>query len=345
MVKLLKFCWLCLREAGLGSIDIANAWQGLLGTFVLFAFGYWRGGAVMIPDKVDEYALIFGFASLGIAWLCVFAFQLAGAPAKLYWAEHAKAKELSEQLRIAQKQFDANDTKWTIGELFQHIDPDFLENKHWEKIGDELRDALSEGRLTMWGRLKETDSGPWVGPRAALAPIEKTYWYKAYFTYFFFHEQTNDGVHCYADRKTGRPAYTDLQVNRSEALVIWPGESDDIAEGYPNVRVADSPAVIDLFEGKDRAKLIALLAGEKITTWARHGMGVANDLLKRSGQIWKDNSFRFDPKREGTGTINQTFLTARARFGASYYDVCFNYAQLKRIWPLLSITRTKCDTR
>jgi hypothetical protein len=90
----------------------------------------------------------------------------------------------------------------------------------------------------MWGRLKETDSGPWVGPRAALMPIEKTYWYKAYFTYFFFHRETVDGVHCYADRKTGRPAYTDLQVSRAEALAVWPGEPDDIAESYPNIRVA-----------------------------------------------------------------------------------------------------------
>jgi hypothetical protein len=135
-----------------------------------------------------------------------------------------------------------------------------------------------------------------------------------------------------------------LQVNRSEALAVWPGESDDIADSYPNVRVADSPAVIDLFHGSERTKLIALLAGEKITTWARFGIGRPNDLLKRDGETWNNNSFHFNPKGDDTGTINQTFLrNTNPLEGRSYYDVCFNYAQLRRVWPTLPITRTKCD--
>jgi hypothetical protein len=40
--------------------------------------------------------------------------------------------------------------------------------------------------------------------------------------------------------------------------------ADDIAESYPNVRVADAPPLLDLFERAGRAKLIALLAAEKI---------------------------------------------------------------------------------
>jgi hypothetical protein len=189
----------------------------------------------MIPDKFDEYALVILFTTLGATWLGVFIFQFLIAPAELYWTQRERAEKLDEELKVAQKQPGADDTKWTIKDLFHHIHNDYLENKSWEKIGDDLRDALSEGRLTVWGRLKETESGPWVGPRAALTPIEKTYWYKAYFTYLFFHQEPADGVHCYADRKTGRPAYTDLQVNRAEALKLWPGEPDDIAENYANV--------------------------------------------------------------------------------------------------------------
>jgi hypothetical protein len=184
----------------------------------------------MIPDKFDEYALVILFASLCATWLGVFLFQFSAAPAKLYWAEHTRATKLAESLKIAQKQFDADDVKWTIKELFHHIEPNYLEDSRWQKIGDDLRDALSAGRLTMWGRLKETASGTWVGPRAALTPIEQTYWYKAYFTYFFFDDRTSDGVHVYADRKSGRPAYTDLRVSRNEALAAFPGEPDDIAD-------------------------------------------------------------------------------------------------------------------
>jgi hypothetical protein len=119
------------------------------------------------------------------------------------------------------------------------------EHEGWEKAGDEIRDALSLGRLRIWGRLFKTDKGNWVGKRASLRPIDRTYWYKAYFTYWFFDQTAGDAAHCYADRNTGVPAYTDLQVNREEVLKLWPGEPDDFVTDYPNVRVADSPAALD----------------------------------------------------------------------------------------------------
>jgi hypothetical protein len=346
LLKILRFWWRCLTCAWRGSFSLANAWQGLWGTLLLWAYGYWREISVTIPDKVDSHALIFLSASLGVTWFGVFLFQFSIAPAKLYWTEHKRANSLSEELGTLKSRDDLTSAgpSWTISELFLHIDPDFLEENRWEKIGDELRDDLSAGRLCMWGRLIETDSGSWVGPRAALKPIEKTYWYNAYFTYFFFHKETSDGVHCFADRKTGRPAYTDLQVNRRQALALWPGEPDDVADSYPNVRVADSGAVIDLFNGSERTKLVALLAAGKISTWARRGSGTANDLVKRDGGIWNSHSLAFYPKGVGpVRTINQTFLRASNPLDHGYYDVCLNYAQLRRVWPALSISRTKCD--
>jgi hypothetical protein len=319
----------------------------------LFALAIWLGSPYLREHELIEApttywgvaALTVAMAagSVALAFLVIFTTRLLLAPMRLFWQERKRADDLDAELKIANKQSD--DTKWTIQELFQHIDPDVLEGDRYERVGDEVRDALSTGRLCMWGRLKETDSGSWVGPRAALKPIEKSYWYTAYFTYFFFHERTRDDVHVYADRKSGRPAYTDLQIARSEALAVWPGEPVDIADSYPNIRVADSGAVIDLLSGSERSKFIALLAGQKITTWARRGSGAANDLLKREGEIWKNHSFRFDPKRSGTGTINQTFLSDNNPYGSGYYDICFNYVQLKRVWPLLSIVRTKCDIR
>ena len=45
-------------------------------------------------------------------------------------------------------------------------------------------------------------------------------------------------------------------------------------------------------------------------------------------------------------TINQTFLRSTNPVESrSYYDVRLNYAQLRRVWPTLPITRTKCDIR
>jgi hypothetical protein len=52
----------------------------------------------MIPDKVDEYAIVFLLASLGTAWLSVFIFQFSVAPARLYWAEHAEKERLGAEL-------------------------------------------------------------------------------------------------------------------------------------------------------------------------------------------------------------------------------------------------------
>jgi hypothetical protein len=245
-------------------------------------------------------------------------------------------------LKVSQKP-GADGAKWTIKDLFYHIDHDYLENKSWEKIGDDLRDALSEGRLTMWGRLKETDSGSWVGPRAALAPIEKTYWYKAYFTYFFFHEQAADSVHCYADRKTGRPAYTDLQVSRNEALAAFPGEPDDVADSYPNVRLADSPTAMDLLNGRERPKLIGLLSSGKLCAWARISANLSSDLFPMDGNIWKTHSLIFLAKGDDPKAINQTYLRPRGTQNSSHYDICLNYAQLKRVWPDLQISQSRCD--
>jgi hypothetical protein len=347
MTKILRFWWKCVARAWRGSFSLANAWQGLWGTLLLWAYGYWKDSPVPIPDKVDGYAVLFLAVSLGVTWFGTFLFQLLMAPAKLFSAEHTRANSLFQELaRLKVGNATGAGPNWTIVEVFQYIDANFLKDHRWEMIGDKLRDALSTGQLHMWGRLKETDSGPWVGPRAALKPIEKTYWYNAYFTYFFFHGETSDGVHCYADRKTGRPAYTDLQVNRSEVLALWPGEPDYISDSYPNVRVADSPTVIDLFNGNERTKLVALLAAGKISTWARRGVGVANDLVKRDGAIWDSHSFAFHPKGDGTGMINQTFLRSNNPIETSgYYDVCLNYVQLRRVWSALAISLTECNTR
>jgi hypothetical protein len=98
--------------------------------------------------------------------------------------------------------------------------------------------------------------------------------------------------------------------------------------------------VTELFEGGARAKLIGLLAAGKIASWARVSSGKSRDLIKLDGGMWSTHTFAFLP-RDGDGRINQTFLQAKGY--SSHYDVCMNYAQLKRVWPDLLIRRSDCD--
>lgn len=296
------------------------------------------------------FGVALAIASVILAFLVVFSGRLVLAPARLYWEQHVRADALREELKIVIGAPNEG-PNWPIRELFFYLEPEALDRPHdnlWQKAGDQIRDALSLGRLRIWGRPTKTKLGDWIGERAALRPIENTYWERAFFTYTFFDASARSDTDCYADRNTGRPAYGDLQVNRAEVLKVWPGDPDDLAENYPNVCVADSPSIIDLFGGSERTKLVALLASGSLRSWARpsadHTRGDP-DFVKLEGTIWNTHKFRFDPKREGHGAINQTFLTPKNSPNSSYYDVCLNYAQLRSAWPDLSIHRTKCDSR
>jgi hypothetical protein len=107
----------------------------------------------------------------------------------------------------------------------------------------------------------------------------------------------------------------------------------EFAESYPDIRVADAPTVIELFEGKERDKLIPLLEAEKITAWGRLGFGDP-PLLKMPGNIWRSNHLVFLPMTAGQ-TKNQTFIRKNGRIESTYFDVHLNKAQIKKIWPTI----------
>lgn len=239
---------------------------------------------------------------------------------------------------------------WPIKDLFLHIAPvalDYPKEELWNRVGDEIRDALALGRLQIWGRPHDTKLGRWVGPRAALRLIEASYWEKAYFTYVFFYAQSED-VHCYADRDTGRPSYTDLKVNQAQALKLWPGEPDEIAQSYPNVRIADNPSVQDLL-ANERAKFLGLLSSGNLQTWARPMKGnsdfvrISKDALD---QHHIDVMLNEGQSVDAAGIFkmhHQTFLRRKSDRQSTHYDVCLNKAQLLKIWPSLSLTLDRKD--
>jgi hypothetical protein len=100
----------------------------------------------------------------------------------------------------------------------------------------------------------------------------------------------------------------------------------------PDVRIADSPAASSLFDGANGDKLVPLLEGEKIMSWGRpRGMG-ETPLLRVPGAIWRTHRIEFHPHGGVDRRINQTFLK-RGSETHTYYDIRFNRAQLKRIWP------------
>lgn len=110
---------------------------------------------------------------------------------------------------------------WTIRELFFHIRPDLLDEantNHWESVGREVIDHFSTGRLKVWGRPK------WGKRRRGPMELvnEAGYWTHAEFSYWFLKDDGRESNHTWVKSETGLPDYSDLQVNRAEALTIWP---------------------------------------------------------------------------------------------------------------------------
>jgi hypothetical protein len=105
-------------------------------------------------------------------------------------------------------------------------------------------------------------------------------------------------------------------------------------EFIPNVRVADSPNTMALFDGAEGDKLIPLLEAEKIIAWGRLAGGAGEPPPMRiPGIIWRTHQLEFHPHRDVIGRKNQTFLKTKTGSNSSYYDVLLNSTQLKRAWP------------
>ena len=110
---------------------------------------------------------------------------------------------------------------WTIRELFFHIRPDLIDEPdkvRWASVGREVMDHLSTGRLKVWGRPIYV-----TGRRKPMKAVdERRYWAHAEFSYWFLKENGRESAHTWVKAETGLPDYADLQVNRAEALSIWP---------------------------------------------------------------------------------------------------------------------------
>jgi uncharacterized membrane protein YidH (DUF202 family) len=111
---------------------------------------------------------------------------------------------------------------WTIRDLFFHIRPDLIDDpkaKAWQEVGRDVMDKFSTGRLKVWGR----PIMPVTNRRAPLKRVDEAeYWIYAEFTFWFLDEGNRESAHTSITRAHELPEYADLQVNRAEALEIWP---------------------------------------------------------------------------------------------------------------------------
>jgi hypothetical protein len=135
---------------------------------------------------------------------------------------------------------------------------------------------------------------------------------------------------------------------RDEAESALAQANDFSLTQWGNVRVADNPAALDLFDkhGTARNKFLSLLNEDLISCWARPMTAGQSDLVRVIGQIWKSGYFHFAPKSESDPrAINQTYLRDRRTNNAIFYDLYLNITEMRRIWPTIELMQATEEKR
>jgi hypothetical protein len=187
--------------------------------------------------------------------------------------------------------------------------------------------AAADGNIQVWGKRKEN---------GVFEPIAREFWFENQIEWFDL-LRDNPRTEPRFSTKHAVARYLDLMTSRAQVEKQWPirTEPDEIASKYPNVRVADNPDVLALFDGD---KLIPLLEAEAITSWGRPRHMGEPPPIKISGSMWRTHFLAFAAKGDDPGMRNQTFLKTKIREEMVYYDVFLNGRQLRSVWPKLAFT-------
>lgn len=181
---------------------------------------------------VDEKA---GITNLVVQQLLIYSWQF-GLPAVLaafgilYYFQLQVNQQTSGSLISEESKYESDTSTatastpfpdWTIRELFFYLRPDLVDDHTavlWERVGSEVKDQLSIGRLQIWGReiLRPNRI------RTSLQEIEKSYWVQAVFSYWFLAENHEEVNHTFTNKGVNLTEYCDLRVNKAQALKIWP---------------------------------------------------------------------------------------------------------------------------
>jgi hypothetical protein len=243
------FWWLVLKRAWreAWSLVVQHSVKAVLRNIAIFlaacfAFYYFQGDLVKLsltsPENLSDtvaWAVMILIVSI-LIFLVVFAvmtifivpYQMwSELKAQLTYVDSEHADTVGEwqsgQWEVVYPRRQDNHPNWTIRELFYHVDPNVLD--HWEDVAAKIRDQLSLGQLRSWGRKgvqTPIDRECGIGP-APLTEIYSGYWESAGFTYCFFDEgkPSTEEPHTYV-LSGNLPIYSDVQVNYSQALRIWP---------------------------------------------------------------------------------------------------------------------------
>jgi hypothetical protein len=107
---------------------------------------------------------------------------------------------------------------WPVRDLFSHLSSGLqygrTDNAR-QAIAQKILEQLSAGRLKVWGRM--------IG-NPNLVAIDPEYWRRVDFTYLFLGEEDASQVWSTKPREghRGLPQYRDLQINKAQALSVWP---------------------------------------------------------------------------------------------------------------------------
>jgi hypothetical protein len=238
MRKFFSFWWLCAKRALRGNAPFANDWQWLFGypaiAIVIWLIGAYYAelsGRIEVTLTTGAFgAFVAAVIAYVITWLVSFFVRLANAPVTVFHEQKDRANKLEQQLSVHGSSEQEAYPDWRIDELFTRIRPDLLQRTDaevgdtWDEVGSEVKDAFSLGRLSVWGRQVKHGPGTILGERQSLRPISPNYWHVAHFTYSFFDNTAGDAPHTYVEDGHSEVTYTDLRVNRAQALTIWPLE-------------------------------------------------------------------------------------------------------------------------
>lgn len=214
---------------------------------------------------------------------------------------------------------------WPIRELFYYLQPNLVDDSAselWKIVGSKVHDQLSIGRLQIWGR----EFNPTSKDGAPLKEIDKSYWHHAAFSYWFLGDNQEEVNHTNIPQGSKLAKYCDLNVNKEQALRIWPKPSEDKPHklvnsvkpviGFTLIKRGAEPELHMLLRSEDKGDVTNTLDGgwpDHYVTETFFEFAIADELREA-----KQVQLRFDISR----TSNSTYAGNVAHYsGAGAADV------------------------
>jgi hypothetical protein len=241
---------------------------------------------------------------------------------------------------------------WSLRELFGYLAPHLpltasVKNGHntigtkderWNAIGDQVLKQLSVGRLQAVGVGYRN-----MTTRLQAAPIPADFWRTAVFTYWFLDD---DGAGVLQAKNADNIHYSDIEVDRQEAIAIWPhslGPSIDRTPFTEVLSVATSLGwdfsdsslnLLDLQEAVRQAGSDGVL-----TMWGKIAKYTSNNLLqmepfeKIPAGHWAEYHIHLFAARSGDNFNVYSWSPAAKPFGTKgYVDL---HAESSQVMPWL----------